>query len=317
MSFLPVGHTHEDIDQAWSRTSIAIKREDVCCEAELFEVIRKAFHHEGYHARCGSLDKVANIKDWLLAHCNEVHGVAGRGILHFRILPHADGHAIYTKHRSGDTWRQPGHIYETASEGFHLLRTTVPLPPFRAGVRRPPPLRPKEQSAELLKRLRSALNACNKDNRVSPDAWRWLAESLDKLEDTQELPFYWLDDGQLLCEKGVEARGERIPHRFLPGAENRAAVHALELEAEEVDRQRADKAAPDSGDEAVEKDAEELLDAGPRRSGLRTAAQEKQRKDAAAAAEDERSFHVEQLAAGHFVVFLPTDEDRGMRKRKA
>ena len=44
VSFLPVGHTHEDIDQLFGRLALALRNRDVRTVAELLEVMRGCFH---------------------------------------------------------------------------------------------------------------------------------------------------------------------------------------------------------------------------------------------------------------------------------
>jgi hypothetical protein len=306
VSFLPVGHTHEDIDQVWSRTSIQMKVNNVCCEEELFAVIKAAFHHCGLQARCGSIKSVANLKGWLLSHCEPVAGLAGREILHFLIQPHADGPAIFTKHRAHNTWQDRGHVYDTPSGGFHQLHANVPLPPFAAGTIGPTALKPKVQTDQLIKRLQSALLDCEKDDRVSADAWTALTASLGELTDTRELPFSWLLDGQLLCERAHYNLGH-VPAAFAPmDAMARDRLAALELKADDVDAERAAAAERDSDNDTEAEEGDDR--AVP--AGLRTAAQEDQRKQAAAAAEQEQHFHVDELMPGHFVVFEPDSEAR-------
>ena len=88
VSFLPVGHTHEDIDQFFSRIAMALRRNDAHSRLELERIIRET--------RCSSSEwgsvnlvrhweNVANIKGWL-----EQHGVvkmkAITGFQQFRFM---------------------------------------------------------------------------------------------------------------------------------------------------------------------------------------------------------------------------------------
>ena len=313
VSFLPVGHTHEDIDQVWSRTSIQMKGNDVCCDEELFTLIKKSFHHYGHQAECDSLHAVANIKDWLLEHCHEVFGLAGREIPHFKIATSMQGPAIFTKHRAGDgvndNWREAGHIYNTDSGGFHLLRQDTPAPPFAAdAASRPPPLQPKEQSRKLLDKLASALNLCILDKRVKASAFAALQSSLQELQETDPLPFSWPMDGQFPCEQPQHVRAAPRSSRPAPAvtADDKLRRANLERDADDEDIRLAMADEPHGNDDAETDDEQEPEEHVP--IGLRTSAQEVLRVQQAAAAEQESQFRVQELGAHHFVIFEPDAE---------
>ena len=314
VSFLPVGHTHEDIDQVWSRTSIQLKGQNVCCEEELFTLIKGSFRHAGHKARCGSLDTVANMKEWILPHCEEMAGLAGRGTLHLKIIAHEDGPAIFTKHRAGDGvdegWSERGHVYHTPSKGFHLLHKDTPAPPFAPDAEaRPPPLQPKEQTARVLDRLESALKLCVMDSRVSAQAYASLKRSLEELRKTSSVPFSWPFDGQLLCERESAYNPSR--HEALRAALQAPAAPEAQLALEgeaDVEHDRIVVAQQALGDDDEESTDEEEDDWIP--TGLRTREEEAQRLTRLAEAEQENNFRVSVLAPSHFVIFEPNSEQR-------
>ena len=73
VSFLPVGHTHEDIDQFFSRIAMALRREDAHSRLDLEQIIlrcRCSSSHWGTVKFVRHWENVANIKGWL-----ERHGV--------------------------------------------------------------------------------------------------------------------------------------------------------------------------------------------------------------------------------------------------
>jgi hypothetical protein len=311
VSFLPVGHTHEDIDQVWSRTGIALKRNDVSCEAELFEIIVEAFHHYGYSPRCGSLDDecrgfsgVANIRDWISEHHIKMSGLSQREVMHLRFSLHDDGPCIQTKNRSTQSWETTkGHIYDTPSKGFHLLLKNTPSPPFAVGARLPPPTNVRVQHAMLMKKLKSALDRFKIDQRVSSAAWKWLAAGIDRLQDTRPVPFSWPLHGQLLCERmheGAPRHDFALPPISADEMERRAR---LKHDAEAEHEQRAERAA-----DSDEEDSDDGEDVPP--LGLRTERQEKQRVQMVKMAENASQFVVDVLQPGHFVIYIPSDEGR-------
>jgi hypothetical protein len=64
VSFLPVGHTHEDIDQIFSRFSIAMLMKDTVTMADMSKIFEGAFTtREGHHPQVSTITAVANISD--------------------------------------------------------------------------------------------------------------------------------------------------------------------------------------------------------------------------------------------------------------
>jgi hypothetical protein len=63
--FLPVGHTHEDIDQMFSRIAIALRGRNMLSRMEMTRVIRQAFKFEGTSAIVKHWESIGNIRDWL------------------------------------------------------------------------------------------------------------------------------------------------------------------------------------------------------------------------------------------------------------
>jgi hypothetical protein len=71
LSFLPVGHTHEDIDQFFSRTSTALLQADAPSRIAVGDIVTESFRFEPQATNGGSvpvvghLDTLANISGWL------------------------------------------------------------------------------------------------------------------------------------------------------------------------------------------------------------------------------------------------------------
>lgn len=64
VSFLPVGHTHEDIDQMFSRFAMAIRVHDTVTMDEMAEVFTQAYLTvEGFRPAVSTVHSVANISD--------------------------------------------------------------------------------------------------------------------------------------------------------------------------------------------------------------------------------------------------------------
>jgi hypothetical protein len=66
VSFLPVGHTHEDIDQFFSRSSVALLKQDALSRLQLAEVVRGSYTtSRGKKPTVEHLDTLANISGLL------------------------------------------------------------------------------------------------------------------------------------------------------------------------------------------------------------------------------------------------------------
>ena len=76
VSFLPVGHTHEDIDQLFSRLVIALMCRDARSVSELTAIIRTAYTDKnGRATETEELTAVANLSDWIKDYINDFHGL--------------------------------------------------------------------------------------------------------------------------------------------------------------------------------------------------------------------------------------------------
>jgi len=67
VSFLPVGHTHEDIDQMFSAFSKFLKFTNAFCREDLAEVVRKAFQSKAYKhpIHVELMDSIVNFSDFV------------------------------------------------------------------------------------------------------------------------------------------------------------------------------------------------------------------------------------------------------------
>ena len=65
LSFLPVGHTHEDIDQFFSRVAVYMRKESAYDLEEFGECIRKSFHRNGTETIVEHLSNLCNFSQWV------------------------------------------------------------------------------------------------------------------------------------------------------------------------------------------------------------------------------------------------------------
>lgn len=72
VSFLPVGHTHEDIDQLFSRLSIHLRSHDAHSRPELQTALESAyFTKEGVGLKTEYLDRLTNFSEWIKPYINK------------------------------------------------------------------------------------------------------------------------------------------------------------------------------------------------------------------------------------------------------
>lgn len=76
ISFLPKGHTHEDIDQLFSRLVIALLCRDARSVQELMSIIRSAYRDKlGRHTETEELEAVANLSEWIAPYLENFTGL--------------------------------------------------------------------------------------------------------------------------------------------------------------------------------------------------------------------------------------------------
>lgn len=213
LSFLPVGHTHEDIDQLFSRLAVYLRGHDAIDRTMLYAGIQKAFHQYGLAPVCYHLDTVANLREFFKPHLKEIGGQTERDILHYTFRPHANGAYMLTKSKAIVAWDIYGD-YSSGDYGFHLIKTSIPNPPF-APNDRPGACAPKtphlstgsNPEDETAKEIGKGLITLQEDCRVSRIQLQSLRNDLADFKNREPVPFNWPNDGQFACER---ARMERL-----------------------------------------------------------------------------------------------------------
>ena len=96
VSHLPVGHTHEDIDQMFSRFSVGLRSYSAWNRKEFADVLVNAFTFADQPVVVDHIDEIANISDWGVA-ANLVKAHHWKGISafkQFRVFLNSDGEAV-------------------------------------------------------------------------------------------------------------------------------------------------------------------------------------------------------------------------------
>lgn len=201
VSFLPVGHTHEDIDQIFSRLAIYLRKNDARNQWELLQGLQAAYTPSfGHEIATDHMETVANISDWLkdgkfLTPMGAGQGIAGGsdGIFSYRQFQFTkkDGKTVMQVRKNTGT--------NPADEKFEGLH---PYKPFHEVFRKTPPQMwdakvpdaqrrdaPEASTQQALKKGNDAMVA----SRLIPeDVNRPLLRMLELLVSTDPLPFHWV-----------------------------------------------------------------------------------------------------------------------------
>ena len=117
VGFLPVGHTHEDIDQLFSRLAVYLRHNNALSRSQLAQCIRRAYKSkEGDEPVVIHWDRVANISQWLDKNNRTAKMPGLTAFHHFRIFePSSFNGQVWLQARtwpgapcpenSGDCWR--------------------------------------------------------------------------------------------------------------------------------------------------------------------------------------------------------------------
>lgn len=80
--FLPKGHTHVDVDQMFSRLSVAIQRSGCLTYQDLLKLLRGCYkQNQGETSEGGAtiqyaeMDQIFAIREWLIPHMEPVHAL--------------------------------------------------------------------------------------------------------------------------------------------------------------------------------------------------------------------------------------------------
>jgi hypothetical protein len=184
LSFLPVGHTHEDIDQIFSRLSVYLSCHNALNTAQLHEAIRQSYQTKnGIRAECSSWDRCANFSEWIDPYLNKYTGISRWR--QFRIYT-SDGvvRVQARKHTClNEEWA--GIIGQTASTDVFAK-----IPPLRM-VNVPPTQRRDLLADKLVRNQKESILSLADVRHFDPDELADVLAGVDSLSSEEELPFDW------------------------------------------------------------------------------------------------------------------------------
>ncbi|KAL5468782.1 hypothetical protein EMCRGX_G029899 [Ephydatia muelleri] len=115
INFLPVGHTHEDVDQFFSRISEGLRKNGAETFYELQSVITKSFTP---NPKAILVEHLLDVKNWMIPHIQEIHGHTEPHCFRFTQSHCGENIVMHYRQWSGQAW-----IPET---GIQIL-TSIPI----------------------------------------------------------------------------------------------------------------------------------------------------------------------------------------------
>ena len=85
ISFLPKGHTHEDIDQFFSRIAAYLAKHDCPSPLAFVDCVEKSFTFAGKSPKVEELSHVANISEWMAKYIAKLPKITDWHQFHFRL----------------------------------------------------------------------------------------------------------------------------------------------------------------------------------------------------------------------------------------
>jgi hypothetical protein len=184
LSFLPVGHTHEDIDQIFSRLSVYLACHNAFNLEQLHEAIRGSYQtKEGHRAQCEFWDRCTNFSDWIAPYLNNYDGISG--FRQFRFFE-KDGEVIVQARAHTSLKEEWAGIRGQDA----LTKVFKSLPPTEM-VDVPPTQRRPLLTDELVTKQKASILALAERRRISPDLLTGVLAGVDSLGEDADLPFTW------------------------------------------------------------------------------------------------------------------------------
>jgi hypothetical protein len=222
--FLPVGHTHEDIDQMFSRFAIALRQRNMLSRQDMIDVIRAAYLYEGAPCRVKLWDRIANISDWLKPHIKIPDGVTK--FRHFRVS-RSEKLKVMVQVREkmrmdmDEDWRG---IEDNTHRTF-LFKTAYGIPDLWAAVRDGaiPHSRKRDTSEEAISKMKAAMNKLSIEPRFNQAHQDDCARIINMYE-TPAKQFNWHSDPiRALLGRGPGGRSA-VERRTLAAQESTVAA---------------------------------------------------------------------------------------------
>ena len=185
VSFLPVGHTHEDIDQIFSRLSVYLACHDAFNMEELHEAIQGSYQtKDGHRAKCEFWDRCTNFSEWIDPYLNNFDGIST--FRQFRLYKDIHG-VVEVQARAHTSLKEEWAGIRGQDACTPVFKT---LPPTEM-VDVPPCQRRPILDDDQVKKQKKSITALALKRRINPDLITGVLAGVDSLGDEADLPFNW------------------------------------------------------------------------------------------------------------------------------
>lgn len=189
ISFLPVGHTHEDIDQAFGCISRKMRQVDALSRNDFYNAIAEGYTYKGKKPVFDHLSTVANFRDFIKDSMPPIRNITAP--LHYRLSIHQDVSlnnvcTLWFKElRTDKNWSRYGEIC-TSDINMELSPDTVP--PYC-----PKPETPESKIQEG--KIAQGLVILFRAGRLSKKQFDDNMKDVNDLKTKDPVPFCWQDNG--------------------------------------------------------------------------------------------------------------------------
>jgi hypothetical protein len=190
LSFLPVGHTHEDIDQVFSRLSVYLSCHDALNMEQLHKAIRQSYQtREGQRADCEFWPRCANFSEWISPYLTSYEGISRYRQFRF--------------YKTDGDVRVQARVHTSESQEWAGIRgqdafTDVFRSPPPARMQDVPPTQRRDLlSDELIEKQRKSILRLARKRHIPVELIADVIEGMESVGDPDDLEFDW-DLSQLL-----------------------------------------------------------------------------------------------------------------------
>jgi hypothetical protein len=184
LSFLPVGHTHEDVDQMFSRLSVYLECHNAFNVDQLHDAVRRSYQsRDGHRAITGHWDRCANYSHWVKHYLNNYDGISGfrqfrfssvDGEVRVQSRQHTSDRGEWAGIRGNDAWTA------VFKKNPPLTMRNVPATQRRDFV-----------TTRMMNKHKKSITKLMAARQVSLDLVDTVMEGVDTLGDETPLPFAW------------------------------------------------------------------------------------------------------------------------------
>lgn len=203
VSFLPVGHTHEDIDQLFSRIAVLLRQRDARSRTEMADVIQAAYHKGGLVNNCPTVvavNSAANWSDFIEPWLADMPGISS--YYQFEIMRHPEGDRVprlRVKKWCGvrnEFWR--GLLsYRFSHDVFKTDATGRPVPRLLSRAIVPPSQRPEVDDKQITAKRIKSLHKYARARKIPGPVINDCIAMVEMQGDDADIVFDLPNDGQL------------------------------------------------------------------------------------------------------------------------